>query len=167
MAESTTATSPTDNASSPLTGLSSYDGAVVLENSYEAIESMDHRILSMPRSSIDSYHESNSVVRSFPEKEMGAAGSRYGYSVQAIDAHDPADLTRSQNGIRVNGPKPAGPSRLSKPHTPKKEKKGSFKNTLRRMFGKKPKTRISMPTPVATRQVIRAYSGTVMRLLSV
>ena len=160
-AESTSATSPT-NTTSPVTGPSSLGSPVVPTISEATHYGTSHDFNpsstdapSMPNRhpSLDSRHESpgSSIGRSFDEKRFESSTSRYGYSAQASatpSAYNPT--TGAENGVATNGQhrQTSGPNRLSKPNVPKKERRGGFRNTIRRMFGRNSKARISMPTPI-------------------
>ena len=157
MGESTIATSQSNI--SPLTGPSSLGSTMASpasDNSHynrgqDLKDSMDHRVLSMRPSSKESLHHqsrSSSVERSLDEKQLDNRFSTYAYTVQA-NAQPDDKPPRESNGVPKNGYRQTnGPNRLSKPMVSKKEKRGGFRNTLRRMFGKSPKSRISMPTPM-------------------
>ena len=171
MAESTSATSQTNT--SPLTGPSSFGSAfdaqglptvheVAHHKTSHDFNSMDYRLRSMIQPSGGSGGSRNgsagsSIGRSFDDKLLEAPPLPYGYSAQASAApkshqsfeENPGTMTNG-NGHHQEPPKvEQHHKRLSKANAARREKKGGFRNTIRRILGmqRSPKDRISMPNP--------------------
>lgn len=171
MADSISAASQTNT--SPLTGPSSLGSAfdaqglptvpeVAHHKANHDFTSMDHRLQSMRRPSGASGGSRNgsagsSVGRSFDDKLLEAPPLPFGTSSQISAApishhswEDPPRTMTNGNGHLPEPPK-AEPyhRRLSKANATRREKKGGFRNTIRRMLGiqRSPKDRISMPHP--------------------
>ena len=170
MGGSTDATSPTTVTTSPLTGPSSLGSAVGPTapdlphhgKAHDVDDSLDQRVLSTGRSSADSPHESrgSSIGRSFDEKHLEATTPQYGYSGEASAAPRSHETFETPNGIVANGHRPhPGPNRLTKPVAPKKERRGGLRNTIRRMFGRSPKSRISLPTQIVQPRHVRSLNS--------
>ena len=179
MAESTSAASQTNT--SPLTGPSSFGSAfdaqglptvheVAYHKTNHEFNSMDHRLQSMRRPSGGSGGSRNgsagsSVGRSFDDKLLEAPPLPYGYSAQASVAPkshqsfevSPVMMTNGNGNHHQDPPKTDHHRRLSKAHGSKREKKGGFRNTIRRMLGiqRSPKDRISMPNPTVYPRHVR------------
>ena len=179
MAESTSAASQTNT--SPLTGPSSFGSAfdaqglptvheVAYHKTSHDFSSMDHRLLSMRRPSGGSGGSRNgsagsSVGRSFDDKLLEAPPMPYGYSAQAKAAPNshpsfedaPVVMTNGNGTHHQEPPKTDQHRRLSKAHGSRKDKKGGFRNTIRRMLGiqRSSKDRISMPNPTVYPRHVR------------
>ena len=178
MVESSSAASQTNT--SPLTGPSSFGSAfdaqglptvheVAHHKTSHDFNSMDHRLQSMRQPSGGSGASRNgsagsSVGRSFDDKLLEAPPLPYGYSSQvsaAPNSHqsfeDNARTMTNGNGHPREGSATETPHRrLSKANAARREKRGGFRNTIRRMLGiqRSPKNRISMPdTAVYPRHV--------------
>lgn len=165
MAESASPYSRTE--SSPLTGPSSLTSAVHPQSlttvhelpshgvHYHDNRSLDNRLLSKkqgPGASRDASLES-SIGHSYDEKQSEPTVQRLRHTGSSTQAARQAwqrpegPSSPLQNG---HGNQPdMGPSRLStKPTSPKKEKRGGFRNTLKRMFGRRStRDRVSVPNP--------------------
>ncbi len=182
MADSTSAASQTNT--SPLTGPSSFGSAfdaqglptvpeVAHHKTSHDFNSMDHRLQSMRRPSGGSGASRNgsagsSVGRSFDDKLLEAPPLPYGNSSQVSAApishrsfEEPPRTMTNGNGHPQEPPKAdIYHRRLSKANEARREKKGGFRNTIRRMLGiqRSPKDRISMPNPAVYPRHVRSRS---------
>ena len=171
MAESSSAASQTNT--SPLTGPSSFGSAfdaqglptvpeVAYHKTSHDFNSMDRRLQSMRRPSGGSGGSRNgstgsSIGRSFDDKLLEAPPLPYGYTTQSSavpKSHqsfgdNPVTMANGNGNYHQEPPKTDQHRRLSKAHGSRREKKGGFRNTIRRMLGiqRSPKDRISMPNP--------------------
>lgn len=164
MAESVSANSQTET--SPLTGPSSF-GSVVgdaqgLQTVHELPQkqprfndngSLDNRVLSKRPSPGDLRDASpdSSFGRSYSEKQLEASPRRLRHStVPAHAASQPWERARNSSAPLRNGNHLVEEKRESAliQSTQKKGRKTGFRNTLRRMFARRPtRDRISMPNP--------------------
>lgn len=176
MPESAGAASQTTTIS-PLAGPSSFGTAFDAQGlptvhevahhriSHDFNDSMDHRLQSIIRGpSAGSGASRNgsagsSIGRSFDDKLLEAPPLPHGYSAQIGAGPNPRkSFEENDRGPITNGngnyshqeiSKMDQHRRLSKANASKRDKKGGFRNTIRRMFGiqRSPKDRISMPNP--------------------
>ena len=149
---------------SPLTGPTAIDSAIdpqglstVHEVSHHGIdyqdnESLDNRLRSTTQDAGRSGDASlkSSAEQSYDEKQLEPYPHRLRHTsptqgVQQARQHSqkPSGPLQNGNGTYTN----MGPGRLStKPASPKKEKRGGLKNTIRRIFGRRStRDRISVP----------------------
>lgn len=167
MAESTTSTSQTE--ASPLTGPSSF-GSIGDAQGLPAIKeasqhrtshdfnTADHRLVSMRRPSGGSHDASlsSSMAHSYNEKSLEELRPKHRYTA-------PANAAREawQRSEGTSAPMTISQKRDAKdePKTIVKEKRNGLKNTIRRMFGRRPaKERISMPNPMVYPPHVRFHS---------
>ena len=146
---------------SPLTGPSSLGSAVdpqglstVPEIPHQGVDyqdngAMDNRLYSKVQASREGSPES-SLGHSYNEKQSEASPRPLRYTAHSQTARQVWQCSQGPTSPyqnRNSNHRGMGPDRLSaKPTSPKKEKKGGLRNTLRRMFGRKSaRDRISAP----------------------
>lgn len=153
MAESTASTSQTE--ASPLTGPSSFADSQGLPAIKEAsphrishdFNAADHRLVSMSRPSGGSRNASigSSMAHSYNEKSLEELHPRHRYTAPANAARE---AWQRSEPAPISGDINQDFDTRGKPKLIMKEKRGGLRNTIRRMFGRRPpKERISMPNP--------------------
>ena len=160
MAESASPHSQT--ATSPLTGPSSLGSAADPQGSQTVRElphykakyndngSLDNRLHLTRRPSGGSRDGSpeSSLGQSYSEKQLEASPRRLRHIGSTQAAREAWQRSGPPSGMVRNGSSRDTRLDMPKPASSKKEKKGGFRNTLRRMFGRRsPRDRISMPAP--------------------
>lgn len=156
---------------SPLTGPSSFGSAIDSQGLSTVHEiphqrarcndtaSMDHRLLSsrFPFDEQRSASLDSSLEQSFNEKQLESSTQQTRYTTQTTAARKAWKQSEAPPVPMSNGyPRNNRAECDSKSTSSKKEKKGRFRNTIRRMFGRRsPKDRISMPAPTVYAQHVR------------
>ncbi|KAL9123646.1 MAG: hypothetical protein Q9217_006940 [Psora testacea] len=151
--------------SSPLTGPSSFGSAFDAQGlptvhevshhkvSYDFPNPAGHRPVIRPSGSRDASLNS-SLGRSYKEKEFEAIRQQGPYTTPgAVSNHvhlrSDAPHGKLRKGDRRNT---MAVDTYAEPTLAKKPKRGGLRNTIRRMFGRSPKDRISMPAPTVYQQ---------------
>ena len=175
MAESVSASSQTET--SPLTGASSLGSAVFdiqgLQTLHELPRnqplfndngSLDSRLLSKshPPGDLRAASPDNFFPRSYYEKQLEASPRRLRHTTPVYEA--PEEWQRVKD---PSVPLRNGDYRDTKSHStlmqtpPKKERKAGFRNTLRRMFTRRPtRDRISMPNSTVYPRHVSSFKHT-------